>query len=627
MIPLYISGCFAMLHPGRGGRGAVICGPLSDEALNSYRPLAFLAERLAAEGMPTLRLAYYGSGDSAGDDDEPNRFDQWLGSIRAGVAWLQEHCGVGAVTLIGHRVGASLAARAAGDIDAVDSLVLLAPSGGRQFLHELTLGARIAQRVWQTSHRVDDGAWFEAHGLRIDKATRNALSALDLRKLPAAPAAHALVLEQAGRSSAAHVVAALQASGTAVTCPACGEVALLQRDSFEAQVPHNAWDSVAQWMRSLPVPQVAGGITPIDDAVLHIGPAHETPIRFGTDTSLFGILTTPDRSSGDAPAVLLVNTSANPRWGNARVSVDIARALASEGVPSLRMDAAGMGDAALPSGELGKPYSAALTEDIRHGVAVLAQRTQRPVVVLGVCSGAYHALQAACRDDSVAGLILVNLQRFAWREGDPSDIVRRSALRPTQFYVRNLLSAQAWYRLIRADFDVANLARVFAARMMRRGIAALDPLLGHLPGGTRVGRVRRTMRMLSDRGVPILYVLGCNDPGVEELAEYFGRGGWRLQQQPNVTLSILRDADHTLGARSVRAALIEEIRVWCSDRWQLRAGAVRRPVVELAEHMHRDWNHHTPVIANWSPAVGRPALDETGAPCRCEAAWPKQSGS
>src|SRR6202007_103220 len=90
MIPLYISRCFGVLHPGHGTRGAVICGPLTDEALNCYRPLVFLAEQLAAAEIPTLRLAYYGTGDSAGDDDEPARFDQWLHSIAAAVAWLRE---------------------------------------------------------------------------------------------------------------------------------------------------------------------------------------------------------------------------------------------------------------------------------------------------------------------------------------------------------------------------------------------------------------------------------------------------------------------------------------------------------------------------------------------------------
>ena len=199
MIPLYISRCFCVLHPAHGKRGAVICGPLSDEALNCYRPLVFLAEQLAAAEIPTLRLAYYGTGDSAGGDDEPARFDQWLHSIAAAAAWLRAQCGVDRVTLIGHRIGASLAARAACDIDAVDSLVLLSPISGRQLTHELTLAARISQRVWQTSHKVDDGAWFESHGLRIDHATRDALNRLDIRKLPSQPAERALVLDSESR--------------------------------------------------------------------------------------------------------------------------------------------------------------------------------------------------------------------------------------------------------------------------------------------------------------------------------------------------------------------------------------------------------------------------------------------
>src|ERR1700722_15442686 len=159
MIPLYISGCFCVLHPGNSKRGTLICGPLSDEALNSYRPLTFLAEQLAAADIPTLRLSYYGTGDSAGEDEEGNRFNQWLRSIEAGVDWMRDHCGVAVVTLIGHRVGVSLATRPASNIHAVDSLVMLSPIGGRQLTHELTLAARIPQRVWQTTHKVDDGTW------------------------------------------------------------------------------------------------------------------------------------------------------------------------------------------------------------------------------------------------------------------------------------------------------------------------------------------------------------------------------------------------------------------------------------------------------------------------------------
>ena len=74
--------------------------------------------------------------------------------------------------------------------------------------------------------------------------------------------------------------------------------------------------------------------------------------------------------------------------------------------------------------------------------------------------------------------------------------------------------------------------------------------------------------MLGRRGTPILYVLGANDPGIEEMAEYFGSDGRRLRRQRNVTLRLLEGADHTLSAHSVRAALIQEMRDWCLDRFR-----------------------------------------------------------
>lgn len=578
MIPLYISGCFGVLHPASGGRGVLVCGPLGDEVLNSYRSLVFLAEHAAEAGMPTLRLTWYGTGDSAGEDCEPDRLGQWLQNVRTGVDWLQQHCGVKHITLVGHRIGATLVTHAGCEIEAVDSLVLLAPIGGRRFLHELTLAARIAQGYWQTDHRVDDGTWFEAGGLRIDHATRDALNMLGPGKLPARPALHALVLEPGARSMATEFAEALKRVGSSVTCEAHEGLSCMLRESFEAQIPQTALASIARWLRSLPTSPVQSPLTATQpDLSLELGPLVESPIQFGPKADLFGILTTPRRPEADVPAVLLVNTSADPRFGISRVAVDIARSLAHDGVVSLRIDAGGMGDAALCTGELGRPYSKAVTDDVLRGVAELARRAQRPVVVIGICSGAYHALQAAVRDQLVRGLILVNLQRFTWREGDPSDLVRRTAQRPSRFYIRKLVSAQAWWRLIRAQSDVANLAGVFATRVLRRGLATLEPVICQLPGvTTRVGRVRRTVQALCDHGVPILYILGPNDPAVEELAEYFGGNGRRLRRQPNVMICMLQRSDHTLSAQAVRASLIEHIRVWCRVGWRVHQAETRR---------------------------------------------------
>jgi len=577
MVPLYIAGCFGVLHPGKGRRGALICGTLSDEALNAYRPLVFLAEQLAASDIPTLRLSYYGTGDSAGEDEEQYRFPRWLDGIRAGVAWLRAQ-GIDKVTLIGYRVGASLAARAACDCGDVDSLVLLNPLSGAQFLHELTLAARISQRVWQTTHPLDDGAWFESHGLRIDHATRDALKALDLRKLSAAPAARVLLLEPEIRPATRQVLDTLDRLGTEATAEAFEDLARLTRDSHQTEVPAPAFGRIVHWMRALPALPGAGAKPAMTvEASLTLGTASELPIRFGVNASLFGILSMPSWLAPSRPALLLANTSANPRWGNARIGVDIARKLSAGGIAVLRMDASGIGDAAPQTGDVGRPYADAMTRDLLYGAEELARRTGRPVAVVGICSGAFHALQAAQRDARIAGLVLVNLQRFVWREGDPPDAVRRTDLRPTGFYLRQVFGLQAWRRLLRADFDVVNLARVLAVRVVRRLIAAVDPLLAlAFRGATRVGRVRQTMRTLGQNGVSVLYVLGRNDPGVEELAEYFGRDGWRLRRQPNVTVRTIAGADHTLSAAPVRAELIGLISAWVGGAWPVADTAARR---------------------------------------------------
>ena len=55
MIPLYIAGCFSVLHPGRGKRGALICGALSDQALNC----------VPAPGIPGRAIGCRGHTDAA----------------------------------------------------------------------------------------------------------------------------------------------------------------------------------------------------------------------------------------------------------------------------------------------------------------------------------------------------------------------------------------------------------------------------------------------------------------------------------------------------------------------------------------------------------------------------------
>jgi alpha-beta hydrolase superfamily lysophospholipase len=593
MTPVYISGCFGVLHPAAGTRGVLICGTMGDESLNVYRPLAFLAEQFAAAGSPTLRLEYYGAGDSGGEDGEHGRFQAWLTGVAAGVRWLRETCGVGPVTLVGVRVGAVVVASAACEIDDVEALVMLSPvPSGRRFLRELILRANTIASIWQVEARIEDGQWFEAYGLRLDRPTRDMLERLDMAKLPRCPAPRALVLDGPGGSAGGAVAERLQLHRVEVTCEVANGLDAMLRDPYENAVPHEAFARVIAWHGDAlagVAGECSGTVRPAQPSLARRSPAHpspsplpraeeadavlatdygtETPIRFGSPGGLFGILSVPAHPRDNAPPVLIANTGANPRSGNARSAVAIARWLAGNGIASLRMDGAGIGDSAIETGERGQPYASQGDHDLAAGIDELVRRFASPVLLLGMCSGAFHALRATCDDRRVAGLMLVNLQKFVWQDGESLSVMQRTTFRTTRFYLRNLITLHVWHRLVHGEINVAGITRALAGRALRRVIAAGDPALALVKKHeTHVGRVRRHMRDLQRRKVPILFVLSGNDPGLDEIAEYFGAQGRRLRRQPNVMFRMLDGADHTLSAHWFRDTLLGLIALFLRER-------------------------------------------------------------
>ena len=68
---------FGFYHPPAGGRlrgtGILLCNPLGDDLIRAHRPYRHLAEELSVAGFPVLRFDLDGTGDSAGDERDPNR--------------------------------------------------------------------------------------------------------------------------------------------------------------------------------------------------------------------------------------------------------------------------------------------------------------------------------------------------------------------------------------------------------------------------------------------------------------------------------------------------------------------------------------------------------------------------
>ena len=74
----------------------------------------------------------------------------------------------------------------------------------------------------------------------------------------------------------------------------------------------------------------------------------------------------------------------------------------------------------------------------------------------------------------------------------------------------------------------------------------------------------RWFRVLKSREVRVALFYSDGDPGLSELAHYFGRGRDRFRDLPNVEVSLLSAADHALLEPEARSQFIEEVcRVVC----------------------------------------------------------------
>ena len=143
---------------------------------------------------------------------------------------------------------------------------------------------------------------------------------------------------------------------------------------------------------------------------------NETTFHFGPDAGLVGTLS----SAAEAAAMptfgaILFNAGVVPRIGPNRLNVRIARALAQDGIPTLRFDLSGRGDSAPARGMAS--FEEQAVADMRAAMDVMTQRTgARRFLLMGICSGAECAYHAALADERIVAISLMDSYHFpTWR--------------------------------------------------------------------------------------------------------------------------------------------------------------------------------------------------------------------
>jgi len=264
-----------------------------------------------------------------------------------------------------------------------------------------------------------------------------------------------------------------------------------------------------------------------------------------TEAGLVGILTRPMPSVDPSlPAVVILNSGNMHRVGTGRISVTLARRLASLGHLVLRFDHAAVGDSAPRRDALDLEESR--RSEIREMLTLLGDRFGIAGFVLyGLCSGARDAYWVALTDKRVEGLVMID--GFSY---------------PNLRFHLNVLVKR-----------LANPHRVVRSLLRRIGVrqAPARPDLGEdmwvqeWPDYPPREEIERGYQTLVDRAVALFVVYTGAWADTYNYERQFLDINRRVDFGDRLTLLYLPEAGHTLPNPRHRRLVVDRVCRWMTD--------------------------------------------------------------
>ncbi len=235
-------------------RGVVLCYPHGSDYATAFRSFRVLGARCARAGFHVLRFDYLGTGDSSGEAEEAS-IAQWTADAYSAMQELRGAHRLRELSLVGLRLGASLAALAAAESRGVERLVLWEPViDGRQYLAEqLALHRAWVEGEAREGRHAPSGEE-DLLGSRLAGRLRGELEQLSLRSLDGAPAPRILVLGQQPSREHDGLAAFLRDKGAHVDSRCVQGPAVWSKTPSmeEASVPNGAIQAIVAWLAEGP---------------------------------------------------------------------------------------------------------------------------------------------------------------------------------------------------------------------------------------------------------------------------------------------------------------------------------------------------------------------------------------
>lgn len=549
MTPVAINGLLGWIHTPENHSqkdvAAIICPALERDALDSYHAMRALADNLADAGFVTLRFAYAGTGDSVdiSDNDEyPN--DHWLAwqkSVNDAADWMKANTAAQRFVFIGLRIGAMIAASAIEHRNDVAGLALLAPVlRGRSYLRQIWIQATLQSKFVPP---LADGLSFEEFNLSAETVER--INQIDLRKIDASSFPQVAFFSQASSAVETECGTVWETQGATIAHLSFDAMAPMLHHDPDAESQAVDLSAILKWVTATISSEISTQSLATNFAVpkIYTDTYQEAIVMFGDQTELAGVFCRP--AGADRKIVVIFgNTGRDPRFASARFGTDLARQLASTGISSLRMDFPSYGDSI---GATGRDYLLShileidRTENFKSAIDYVKQHQDYDIVLLGNCSGAYHAFHAGLADGRVSKLLLVNMPAFKWQVGESVLIVRSKEL-PISYYFKRLFYPRIWKRVFRNDID---FKLIFVARIQKLLKRKTNAIEGRYCDDSTENKVKTFLK----NGNQILFVYLPENVGAKILEDNLGPNADRLKAPESVSVEFVSKQDNERGYR------------------------------------------------------------------------------
>jgi len=235
---------FGVVHePATAGRLPIVfCHPFGEEKLWTHRTFVSCARKLAQRGHCVLRFDYLGNGDSGGRFSQSSMATA-LDDIAAAIELIKQRTGSRHVGLIGLRLGASLAFKAAAVRSDVKALALWSPilDGARYLQDLLRINVTTQLAVYREVKRdrealtavLEAGNSVNVDGYEMGPDMARQLGALALAEEQMAPTARCLIAHL-DRNPAAKAPQELEALCAKM---ANAQIKIVQEDQFWKEIP------------------------------------------------------------------------------------------------------------------------------------------------------------------------------------------------------------------------------------------------------------------------------------------------------------------------------------------------------------------------------------------------------